>query len=238
MLSLPLLKLPFLLSGGLVLHKATFSPNPPPKSDAVARFTQRDTIARIVNWVPTINMAAIWSLTLAEAALMVTENQHISTPALSFLTVGRPSLARQLGVTPLFAAGWALATFGSTIRILCFRHLGRQFTYNLSIVDGHKLITTGPYSIVRHPSYIGWMTLTIGSIVMLVAPGSWLAESEILRSTGGRVAVGLYTAFQAYVIAMLFPRMQREDDALKAQFGDEWVEWTKRTPYRLIPGIY
>ncbi|KAJ3005036.1 hypothetical protein NUW54_g4519 [Trametes sanguinea] len=91
---------------------------------------------------------------------------------------------------------------------------------------------------VRHPSYIGWMTLTIGSIIMLVAPGSWLAESEILRSTGGRVAVGIYTAFQAYVIAMLFPRMQREDDALKAQFGDEWVEWTKRTPYRLIPGIY
>ncbi|CDO69849.1 hypothetical protein BN946_scf184884.g8 [Trametes cinnabarina] len=238
MLSTPLLKLPLLFSGGILLHKATFAPNPPPKPDAVARFTQRDTIARIVNLVPTINMAVTWTVTLAEAAVILAQTEHISTPMLSYLTFGRPSLSRQLGISPLFAAGWALAAFGSTIRILCFRHLGRQFTYNLSIVDDHKLITNGPYAIVRHPSYTGWMSLAVGSVLMLVAPGSWLAESEVLRSVGGRVAISLYAAFQAYIIAMLFPRMKREDEALKAQFGDEWVEWTKRTPYRLIPGIY
>ncbi|KAI8978762.1 hypothetical protein BD414DRAFT_421619 [Trametes punicea] len=233
----PLLKIPLLLSGTIALHKATIAPTPPPQSDAVARFKKRDTIAGIVNWVPTINMTLTWSVTLAEVAVILAD-QQATTPALSFLTFGRPSLARQLGVSPMFVAGWLLATLGSAVRITCFRHLGRQFTYNLSIVDGHKLITDGLYAFVRHPSYTGWMSLTVGSILMLTAPGSWLAECGPLRSIAGRVAVAAYAVFNAYIIAMLFPRMKREDDALKAQFGDEWVQWTKRTPYRLIPGIY
>ena len=54
-----LLKIPLLLSAVVIVHKATIAPNPPPKSEAVARFKKRDTIAGIVNWVPTINMVSL-----------------------------------------------------------------------------------------------------------------------------------------------------------------------------------
>ncbi|KAI0335775.1 ICMT-domain-containing protein [Cubamyces sp. BRFM 1775] len=237
MSSVDLLKIPLLLSAAVIVHKATIAPNPPPKSDAVARFKKRDTIAGIVNWVPTINMTLIWSITFVEVAVILA-NRQAATPVLSLLTFGRPSLAHKLAVSPLFVAGWLIATFGSLLRIACFHHLGRQFTYNLSIVDGHKLITDGPYAFVRHPSYTAWMALTISAIVMLTAPGSWLAECGPLQTTVGRALVALYSVYNAYILIMLIPRMKREDDALKAQFGEQWVQWTKRTPCRLIPGIY
>ncbi|KAI0349598.1 hypothetical protein OH77DRAFT_1223058 [Trametes cingulata] len=236
-MSLPVIwKIPLLLFATLLVHNATISPNPRPKTEAVSRFTKRDTIAGIVNWVPVINMAVLWSAAFAEIGTVLAEQQ--SSPLLSLLIVGPPSLARNIAVSPLFLAGWLLATLGSTFRITCFRHLGRQFTYDLSIVDGHKLITDGPYSIVRHPSYTAWTLLTIGTILMHMSPGSWVAECGPLRTLAGRVFAALYTIFNAYIIAMLFPRMKREDEVLKAQFGDQWVQWTKRTPYRFFPGIY
>ena len=51
---------------------------------------------------------------------------------------------------------------GGLLRLHCYRTLGRFFTFDVSIHEGHQLVTTGSYSIVRHPSY-----------THLAAHGSW-----------------------------------------------------------------
>ena len=33
-------------------------------------------------------------------------------------------------------------------------------------------------------------------------------------------------------------RMDNEDAMLEKNFGEEWRAWTKKVPYRLIPGVY
>ncbi|KAI0766434.1 Isoprenylcysteine carboxyl methyltransferase family-domain-containing protein [Trametes elegans] len=241
MLSAPLLKLPLLLSATTVVHNGTMAPTPRPKKDAVARFTRRDTIAGIVHWVPYINMTLIWAFTLCEVALIVASHQPSSPLAasvISILTFGSPSAAKKVNISPLFIVGAFLGTFGGALRIVCFRHLGRHFTYDLSIVDGHKLISDGPYAYVRHPSYTGWISLTVGMIIMLSAPGSWFVETGMLNTTAGLTIAVLYTSFNLYIISALFPRMVREDEVLKKEFGDQWVQWTKRTPYKIFPGIH
>lgn len=49
--------------------------------------------------------------------------------------------------------GMVAVWIGGAIRIACYRELGRLFTYELTIREKHRLVTSGPYSIVRHPSY-------------------------------------------------------------------------------------
>jgi hypothetical protein len=42
----------------------------------------------------------------------------------------------------------------------------------MSLKEGHELVTTGPYRLVRHPIYAGILTAVLGST--LVAGGFWL----------------------------------------------------------------
>ena len=66
--------------------------------------------------------------------------------------------------TSLFFVGAFVVALGGYIRYSCFRALGRLFTFEMSIRDEHKLITNGPYSVVRHPSYTGALLTVIGII--------------------------------------------------------------------------
>ncbi|KAJ7923243.1 hypothetical protein B0H13DRAFT_1477462, partial [Mycena leptocephala] len=57
--------------------------------------------------------------------------------------------------SPLVAIGTALIANGAILRLFCYRALGQYFTFKTAIARNHKLVTTGPYSIVRHPAYTG-----------------------------------------------------------------------------------
>ena len=60
-------------------------------------------------------------------------------------TTGAQTLNAQLIV------GLALTTAFSALRFAAFQTLGRVFTYQLTILPDHKLVTHGLYSYVRHP---------------------------------------------------------------------------------------
>ncbi|KAJ7233385.1 hypothetical protein C8J57DRAFT_1532523 [Mycena rebaudengoi] len=84
------------------------------------------------------------------------------------------------------------------------------------------LITSGPYAIVRHPSYSGALLAALGVALCHLSPGTWLVW-----------AVGA-----SVICAALTSRIRKEDAMLQKNFGREWDEWAARVPYKIIPGLY
>ena len=127
---------------------------------------------------------------------------------------------------------------GAYWRVVCFRRLGRFFTFELSVQKDHQLITDGPYAVVRHPSYGAALMQVVGIVLCLTSPGSWWAESGMWYSKVGRI-VSLAVAAQVVLcIAGGVDRTFKEDEKMKEMFKAEWTEWAKKTPYRLIPYVF
>lgn len=78
--------------------------------------------------------------------------------------------------SPLLIAGALAVAFASLLRQWCYRELGALFTFEVTIQPDHTLVTTGPYSVVRHPSYTGVFFTLLGSTAVGFAPGSWIRE--------------------------------------------------------------
>lgn len=143
-----------------------------------------------------------------------------------------------LRATPSFSAGVLLMAAGASIRASCYAHLGSLFTFELAIKRGHRLITSGPYAVVRHPGYTGGMLVYAGICWSQFGPSSWLATSGLWQSTLGRAAALGYMLFAFSMSLALVRRVPEEDRMMKEQFPSEWVEWAKRTPYRFVPFVY
>jgi protein-S-isoprenylcysteine O-methyltransferase Ste14 len=82
--------------------------------------------------------------------------------------------------------------------------------------DQHKLTTGGPYGLVRHPLYFGWMLCVFGAAHM----------------TGDRLAFAVYTTLYL-VIAIPW-----EERSLIGEFGDEYRRYQQVVRWRMIPFIY
>lgn len=141
-------------------------------------------------------------------------------------------------VTPTFLAASALICGAAFIRTSCYRYLGRQFTFELALQKDHKLVTGGPYSIVRHPSYIGSLMYIAGSMLILVDHGSLWAQVGLWETTHGQLMRACIAAMAAFATFTFVRRTWLEDEILSREFGDEWLAWSKRTPYKLIPYIF
>ena len=46
-------------------------------------------------------------------------------------------------------------------------HLGSNWSRSVTIKQGHELITTGPYAVVRHPIYTGILAGFLGTAIAL-----------------------------------------------------------------------
>ena len=131
-----------------------------------------------------------------------------------------------------------LMGIGAIIRFQCYREMGKQFTVRVTLLKDHKLITTGPYSYVRHPSYTGACMCLAGVAIWYTAQGSWLRESEIYKNPLAWLVLALEIVHIFMVIQLMFGRMPKEDEMMKKTFGKEWDEWARKIPDRLFPGIY
>ena len=98
-------------------------------------------------------------------------------------------------------------------------HENRFFSAVVRVQEerGHRVIDSGPYSIVRHPGYAG---LILAPPFSGLALGSWMA-----------VAVGLVMS------AMVLRRVRFEDSFLRKNL-DGYASYTQRVPHRLIPGVW
>lgn len=134
--------------------------------------------------------------------------------------------------------GTLLMCMGTVLRVLSYRYLGRCFTFELAIKKDHKLVTDGPYAVVRHPSYTGAWLFNLGVAISLLGPGSAYTELGLWTHPLGLVIGIAQLGIIAYIGITIALRVQKEDMALKAEFRDQWSTWARKTPCRLIPHVY
>ncbi len=88
--------------------------------------------------------------------------------------------------------------------------------FGAQLFAGHRLITRGPYRIVRHPMYFGLLLAGIGGLLLYQ---TWTGVVF--------VACGLGVIRRAF----------REEEVLAKEFGVEWKEYSRRVPM-LFPRFF
>jgi protein-S-isoprenylcysteine O-methyltransferase Ste14 len=151
------------------------------------------------------SLRAIWLVVLAALVLAALADFYVPAAASPLLE----GLRR-----------WAVGIFiaGLALRWYAVWYLGSLFTVDVAIAADHRLIDTGPYRYVRHPSYSGVLLEFLG---LGLAYANWLSLVLLM------LPVGLVFA----------RRMRVEEAALIGALGGVYAQYMTRTR-RLIPGIY
>lgn len=113
--------------------------------------------------------------------------------------------------------GLVLLVWGFVLMHWAEAALENLFSIEVTIQQSHRLITSGPFRLLRHPRYLGIILLTTGIALIF---RSWLAILLVIT-----------------LLPVLIVRIHDEDALMHAQFGDEWRHWAEHT-WRLIPFIY
>ena len=71
--------------------------------------------------------------------------------------VSQATIAVNLSVVALM-----VFVFGLLLRWYSILYLGKFFTVDVAIAEDHKVIDTGPYRFIRHPSYTGLLLEFLG----------------------------------------------------------------------------
>ncbi|WP_439657543.1 methyltransferase family protein [Lentzea sp. HUAS TT2] len=64
---------------------------------------------------------------------------------------------------------------GVALRLTSIHALGRFYSHRVRLVDDHQIVTTGPYRLVRHPSYTGMLLANAGLVLYFANPVSVMA---------------------------------------------------------------
>ena len=114
--------------------------------------------------------------------------------------------------------GFLMIIVGISFRAWAVQSLGNYFTATVQIQQNHQLIITGPYQIVRHPSYCGaFLAICAGGV--------------ILHSLIGFI-VSLIAMMVAYYV-----RIGIEEKELIGKFGDAYLSY-KRNTKMIIPYVW
>lgn len=118
----------------------------------------------------------------------------------------------------IFYVGLGVIVLGVLLRLWVIRSMGPLFTVDVTIRPGHHLKTDGFFSIIRHPSYL----------------------ASLISFTGFGIALNNWLSLLILIVLILMSFMRRiqvEERVLISQFGDAYIQYSKRTK-RLIPFIY
>ena len=131
-------------------------------------------------------------------------------------SVRRPAFTPIVSLGELFEVATAIMTMILAIGSVWFisaavRTLGKQWSLAARVLEGHNLITTGPYNVVRNPIYTGMFG-------MLLATG--LAISHW---------IGLLIAVIVFAIGTMV-RVRSEEKLLREAFGAEFAAYAGKVP--------
>ncbi|MGA8651046.1 MAG: isoprenylcysteine carboxylmethyltransferase family protein [Xanthobacteraceae bacterium] len=131
----------------------------------------------------------------------------------TWLSVGIAQLPPQQISAELYFVSLLLLIGGTAFAICSVIALARSISI---LPEARRLVTRGPYSLIRHPLYLGELVATAGLAMQFLMP--WAL-----------VLLGLHCFFQ-------FERMKNEERVLIEAFQN-YRDYMARTA-RLIPGLY
>jgi protein-S-isoprenylcysteine O-methyltransferase Ste14 len=117
-----------------------------------------------------------------------------------------------------FALGELVFIAGLALRFWAVLTLGRFFKITVSIQEGRRVVRSGPYRLLRHPSYTGLLVALLG---LGLALQTWL---------------GLLALIVLPSIGVLI-RIRVEESVLIEALGQDYVSYAAETR-RLIPGLW
>jgi len=136
------------------------------------------------------------------------------------VALGLATLAmfRLPATTPLLVIGLVAVWLGIGLRFWAKRTLGRFFVGAVVIQDGHEVVTSGPYALIRHPGYAG-------SMLALVGFGVATANAASL------------VAFVVLSLAVFVRTIRVEERVLCSRLGEPYAEYSRHTS-RLVPRLW
>ena len=152
--------------------------------------------ARVAVWVVSIGWFLLFS-----------RNLHAGPLAWRFVPMTPAAIYVGLVLT---LAGFALSLWARF-------YLGRNWSALVTLKEDHKLVRTGPYAIVRHPIYSGFMLATLGTAI---------AFGELR----GLISVALVVIAWGY-------KSRLEEALMVEQFGAEYERYRANVK-GLIPFIW
>lgn len=150
------------------------------------------------------SLRVLW-LAISVAVCLAVASQWIPSARLPHF----PTLRFSLFITLLLG--------GLALRWAAIVYLGRFFTMNVAIHQGHNLVESGLYRFVRHPSYTGMLLAFLGLAAFY---WNWLS----------------ILALMIPIILAIINRIFKEERALQTAFGAQYDDYCKRTK-RLIPFV-
>lgn len=169
-----------------------------------ARFAKRAVHREGVGW-----RFAAYYLPLIIAFYLLGPGDHFEHSVLGYRLWPKTEIIAWSGAL-LVVAGVALACWSRSM-------LGRNWSVSVERKEGHELIRTGPYRLVRHPIYTG---------LLLAALGTCIAIGEV------RVVI----SFPVILVSLVW-KLQREEAVLGDEFGEQYAAYRMQTR-ALIPGVY
>jgi len=131
-----------------------------------------------------------------------------------------PALDHRFGWSPV---PWYISTLGEVFVFLglyVYYRVMRSNSFaasNIQVEEGQKVISTGPYAVVRHPMYAGACVFLVGTPLAL---GS------------------LWTLLMTPVFFLVFVVRIRDEEKVLARDLTGYTEYKKKVRWRLFPGIF
>jgi protein-S-isoprenylcysteine O-methyltransferase Ste14 len=114
--------------------------------------------------------------------------------------------------------GIALTALGLFMRIWSMRVLGSFYSRTLRVTEVQEIVDRGPYSVIRHPGYLGSLLIWIGTGLAFT---NWI----------------IIPLLSILFLAVYIYRIRAEEVMLISAFGDRYIEYERKT-WKLVPFIF
>jgi len=175
-------------------------------------------------WVVSWLVAAFWAARTQRRAGTWTELSYRVLLGTGIVLM-TPWAARQLAATPLWIPGavGAYLLAAVTLAGLLFTwwariHLGRLWSGAITRKEGHRIVDSGPYALVRHPIYTGLIAAIMASALAEATP----------TALGGA----------ALIVLSFWVKARAEERFLSSELGADAYETYRRRVPMLVPRLW
>lgn len=187
--------------------------------------------ADVLRWIEAvwIGLALIWviaaTLTKQTARVQTSTSRRLQLvlSAVGFLFLLHPYMSMGPLGRRLFSesngaeyAGLAITICGAVLALWARTLLGRNWSAFVTIKQDHEIIRHGPYRVVRHPIYSGFLLSVLGTALAI-------GEVRVLFAIG-------------FVFLGFWLKLRTEEEFLAEQFGGRYLQYRQQTK-ALIPFV-